>query len=165
MGDHFWFFFFIFLVITSSIGGWIGEMRGRKALGFVLGFLLGPFGILIVLLLPATPEAQAEHDRQVARATGAPVNAAQTGSSRKRAIAEAIHRDPSLAEANDSESLARLDDAVTRIMREQQLRAELDEVLTGEQVDPPRRHPTQAEWVLIAVLALAVAVMVYGWVS
>lgn len=39
-------------VISGVIGGLIGQYKARARAGFWLGLLIGPFGWLIVLLLP-----------------------------------------------------------------------------------------------------------------
>jgi hypothetical protein len=38
--------------VCGCLGGMIGEGRGRGGAGFMCGFLLGPLGVVIALLLP-----------------------------------------------------------------------------------------------------------------
>jgi hypothetical protein len=47
------------------VGGRLGRERGEGS-GFVYGLCFGPLGIIIMLLLPMTPEAEARHQAQVA---------------------------------------------------------------------------------------------------
>ena len=42
--------FWVVMVIISTV---IGNKRGQTALGFLLGFALGPLGVLLVLVIPA----------------------------------------------------------------------------------------------------------------
>lgn len=42
---------FIIGLLFGIIAGLIGHKKDRGFLGFVLGFMLGPFGILIILLI------------------------------------------------------------------------------------------------------------------
>ena len=44
-------------LICGALGLAVGRTRGRGTAGFWLGFLLGPLGIVIVLLLPAAISA------------------------------------------------------------------------------------------------------------
>lgn len=52
--DEFWFMFTAFFVITTFfgiIGYWIASSKGQGPTGFLLGFLLGPIGLIISALL------------------------------------------------------------------------------------------------------------------
>jgi hypothetical protein len=53
-----------FAVIFGIAGYRVGNRRGRRVLGAVLGGALGLLGLGIVLLIPRTAEAQARHDRE-----------------------------------------------------------------------------------------------------
>jgi len=46
----------------------VGTGRGRPVLGAVLGFALGLLGLLILVIIPRTPEAKARHE--AAKAAG-----------------------------------------------------------------------------------------------
>ncbi len=44
-------------IVFGVIGAWVGEQCGRgEGEGFVLGLLLGPFGVLIEAMLPKFPD-------------------------------------------------------------------------------------------------------------
>lgn len=43
---------FLFALITAIVGVFLGNMRNRGRAGFWFGFILGPFGWIIVLLMP-----------------------------------------------------------------------------------------------------------------
>jgi hypothetical protein len=47
-------------VICGAIGGICAERRGRGGSGFVLGFMLGPLGIILALFLPENPKRAAD---------------------------------------------------------------------------------------------------------
>jgi hypothetical protein len=50
--------------ISSVIAGYlIGKRKDRKILGGVLGFLLGPIGVLVILFLPETAKRRAVRAR------------------------------------------------------------------------------------------------------
>jgi hypothetical protein len=53
--------FYVILWIICSFAGWkIGDSKGHPALGFVLGFLLGLIGLVIIALVrPAQPRTYA----------------------------------------------------------------------------------------------------------
>lgn len=53
----------------AIIGSAIGSNKGHAGAGFVLGLLFGPIGLIIVAVIPATPEAEAVRSAQVAAAT------------------------------------------------------------------------------------------------
>jgi len=52
------------LVISSLIGLAIGQTRGRSDVGFLLGFLLGPIGWLIILVGPNPKKEMEEKYKQ-----------------------------------------------------------------------------------------------------
>jgi hypothetical protein len=55
------------VIISSMIGVALGDSRGRGGAGLALGFLLGPLGCLIVLLIPRTIDKEAERQLAVER--------------------------------------------------------------------------------------------------
>ena len=62
-------FVVIFAMIACALlGVAIGDTKGRSTIGFWLGVLLGPIGVVIVALTSPTPEAQAKYERNVALA-------------------------------------------------------------------------------------------------
>jgi hypothetical protein len=56
--------FVLFMILCGFIGRAVGLNKGFAGLGFVLGLLLGPIGILIVAVMPRTPEAEALHEHE-----------------------------------------------------------------------------------------------------
>ena len=44
-------------VVFGCIGAWAAGTKGNGSAGLVLGFLLGPLGLLIAMLIPAKPGA------------------------------------------------------------------------------------------------------------
>lgn len=65
----------------------LGHERGRWLFGAVLGFLLGPLGVIAAGLLPRTPRNEAEHRFAVAEELEV-VRAEEKEYARKRAAAE-----------------------------------------------------------------------------
>lgn len=41
------------IALWSSLGAIIGNSRGRLAFGLVMGFILGPIGLLLIFVLPS----------------------------------------------------------------------------------------------------------------
>lgn len=60
-----WIYLVLFAVVCAFIGRWVAYQCGRRQKeGFWLGLLLGPFGVLIELLLPKFPKpSDAERQR------------------------------------------------------------------------------------------------------
>jgi len=57
---------FVAAMICGAIGGMIAEGRGHaQKLGFWTGFLLGPFGFLLLLLTARSPEAEGRYQAKV----------------------------------------------------------------------------------------------------
>ena len=52
-------------VICLFLGMIIGGSKGFTGLGFFLGLLLGPLGVLIVAVMKPTPEVQAKREMAV----------------------------------------------------------------------------------------------------
>ena len=50
--------FIVLWIMFAVLGAWVGSMRNRTGAGFLLGLLLGIFGVIIVALLPAPKEDQ-----------------------------------------------------------------------------------------------------------
>jgi len=42
---------FVGLIICGILGAWIGSTKNRGGMGFVLGILLGPIGLIIIAIL------------------------------------------------------------------------------------------------------------------
>jgi hypothetical protein len=49
----------LYLPLSLVLGVYLGSYRGRWLLGGFLGLLYGPIGLVIVLLTPEAPEAEA----------------------------------------------------------------------------------------------------------
>lgn len=45
----------LFWIICGVIGGMIGSSKGKPGAGVALGFLLGPLGVIIALVMKADP--------------------------------------------------------------------------------------------------------------
>ena len=50
-----------------ALAAYIGEAKGRRGLGFVLGFVFGPLGVLIVAVLPLTLGKEVERRIEIER--------------------------------------------------------------------------------------------------
>ena len=124
----------IFGAFWGVIGALIANRHGRGGTGFLVSFLLGPFGVVIACFLKPTPEFLQQKADQTAWAAGAPTSVEREyqDALRKWAIGEAMRRDPELATGTDSETLARLDATVEQLMREVALSRQRDEVLKDQ---------------------------------
>jgi hypothetical protein len=115
-----WLFLALLFCVTSTL---VGQAKGRGLQGFVLGFLLGPIGLIITAVLPDTVAKAAEKRSALAEAitSGLETRTFSSASSnsadeRKAAMAEAIESDPSLGINDDPETLKRLRVAIDRIL-------------------------------------------------
>jgi len=61
----------VWIVAGAAIGAAIGSGKGRAIEGALLGFFLGGIGLIVVALIPATPEAEAQRLLSVDRARSA----------------------------------------------------------------------------------------------
>ena len=59
----------IWLIVVPIIGALIGRPKGRGVLGYVLGFLLGPIGLIVVALVGPTEAQKRIDERKSAHAT------------------------------------------------------------------------------------------------
>jgi hypothetical protein len=48
-------------IIGTIVGFRVGRARGRPKLGVILGFLFGLIGVLVIWLIPRTPQTKQEH--------------------------------------------------------------------------------------------------------
>lgn len=46
-----WVLYGFLAVVFAIVSAWIGERKGRRTEGFVLGIMLGPVGLIITVLL------------------------------------------------------------------------------------------------------------------
>lgn len=49
-----------YVIVSTSIGAWVGSWRGRPGAGLFLGFVAGPIGWLIVVAAPTAAPLCAE---------------------------------------------------------------------------------------------------------
>lgn len=63
------FFWLILALVFASLGSWIGGIggKGNEQTGFILGALLGPLGLIIAALIPASEEARERSSPVVTR--------------------------------------------------------------------------------------------------
>lgn len=57
----------IVCVVSAFLGILAGEPAGAGGRGFLFGLLLGPFGVLVAVLMRPSPEAILEHERELAK--------------------------------------------------------------------------------------------------
>jgi hypothetical protein len=136
-------------IVCLFVGGTIGKAKGYPSAGYLLGLFFSFIGVIIIAVMPPSSEwrARAEADRQrredllldavrsSARTDQTPIKAV----SRRELIAEAIRRDPSLAESDSPETLGRLSEAVAALKEESELRADLASLRAQEQEDERMR--------------------------
>jgi heme A synthase len=72
--DDTWFFFILivsmlWLIFIPIIGALIGRPKGRGVLGYVLGLLLGPIGLIVAAIVGPTEEQKRIDARKAAHAT------------------------------------------------------------------------------------------------
>ena len=60
--------FLIYAFGFGFLGLTLGKPKGKEALGWWLGFLLGIFGIVIIAIVEASPEATARRQLAIERA-------------------------------------------------------------------------------------------------
>jgi hypothetical protein len=140
-------------IVCLFVGGSIGKAKGYPSAGYLLGLFFSFIGLIIIAVMPPSAEwrARAEADRQrrddlLLDAVRSSANADQTpieSVSRRELIAEAVRRDPSLAESDSPETLGRLAEAVADLKVESELRADLAS-LRAEQQEGERIRVTQA---------------------
>lgn len=130
----------LWIAFWGTVGAVIGSARGRTVSGLLLGSGLSFIGVIVVALLPPTEEKQRERDRAQAAAVRSALVGGGLGSAapitpevRRSMLAEAVRRDPKLADATDPESLAKLHEMMATLEREHVLKAELLELRESEE--------------------------------
>lgn len=144
-----WFIFLVLWVgIWGGIGAAVGSGKGRTAAGFWLGALLGVIGVIIVAVMSPSREVELQRDARLARSlnsfapkvppTAAPAQASEQSwgavpkvnvPPRQHLMAEAINRDPTLANPSDPETLKRLNQVMDDLAVEYRTRAELESLM------------------------------------
>lgn len=59
--DAGWVVVVIGLLVCAVVGRRLGRLRGHGGLGLLLGLFTGPFGLMLILLLPAEDQTK-RHD-------------------------------------------------------------------------------------------------------
>lgn len=139
---------FIIIVVISwvlavVVGVNIGKSKGRQSEGLVLSLLLGWIGVVIIAVMGESDERRRENERRAARLreeTAArvvarmapppaivPVSTSMPGlPSRPAMIAEALERDPSLADTSVPDAAERLAKALAVVEAEHQMKLDLE---------------------------------------
>ena len=122
-------------VIFASV---LGSFRGRPGVGFMLGALFGPFGLVAAATIAPTRvmrtiemREQAEHIAKWLPAQG-DTKANDQRAMLMFAIREAIRREPHLRDAQDSDSLLRLQWLSHEVMREWEITRDRNAALPGQ---------------------------------
>jgi hypothetical protein len=116
-------FLFLFALTCCVVSTVVGQAKGRGVTGFLFGLSLGPIGLIITALLPATERKEAERRAALAEAISRNVSSyptspqtIRTPDERREAMARAIEKDPSLGASDDPETLERLRQATDQIL-------------------------------------------------
>jgi hypothetical protein len=148
----------LWCVVWGALGTAVGAAKGRKVLGALLGIVMGVIGIIIVAVLPPTRAVVAARDARLAQAIQSAVTpqsaresslgaassvkeVATSSQSRQELIAEAILRDPTLADPSDPDALRRLNAAIEELIVERRTRSELEVVLALQGVGAADGEP------------------------
>ena len=136
-------------IVCFFVAGSIGAAKGRPGMGYALGLVFSFVGVIIIALLPPSPDwiarAEAERrrrDESLAEAVRASVQPPATESSvpsRRDLVAEAIRRDPSLGADQDPTTLRRLAEVVAALQQEFELRADLSALEAQARADEELR--------------------------
>jgi hypothetical protein len=144
-------------VVWGGIGAAVGSGKGRGGTGLLLGILLGFIGVIIVAVMSPSREAEMQRDLRFARTLQAtvtqpaPVAAPPVAPAvavprlsvppRQQLMADAINRDPTLANPNDPATLKRLNAAIEELAVEYQTRVELEALMAAQR---PEVSPANA---------------------
>ncbi len=104
-------------IVFGLAGSWIGAQKGRQANGFWLGFLFGPFGLVVIALLDS--RRAAESSQTPPRGDRAAL--VRSDAERKEAIAEALRRRPDLS-TDTPEALRALSEVADEVEKELETR-------------------------------------------
>jgi hypothetical protein len=66
MSDYYIAIILLGAFLMACLGMWIGGMKNRSIEGAILGFLLGPIGLIIAVLLPEGKPAEKNESNEVA---------------------------------------------------------------------------------------------------
>jgi len=148
-GGTFFLVLILWIGVWGGIGAAIGSGKGRTGEGFILGALLGIIGIIIVAVMSPSREVEQARDARFARTLNSmapkPPQPQQSSTPawgpppavnvppRQHLMAEAINRDPTLANPSDPETLKRLNQVMDDLAVEHQTRAELESLMALQQ--------------------------------
>ena len=120
-------FSLIVMFLSACGGAALGDERGRLGAGVLLGLLLGPLGILILLLLPRTFELEARHQLTLARRVDELRSELQRLESQQQDDRERLAAEQAQAEQERLAAAARDADEQRRVESEQRRAALLAE--------------------------------------
>ena len=108
-------------ILSALLGAFVGSQKGRGGDGFVLGLLLGPFGVITVAAMGYSTKQQLKFENRLASAMGASQDDQDFEFEfRTWAVGEAMRRDPSLTSGDDPATLRRLAAEADAIVLEQE---------------------------------------------
>ncbi len=117
-------------VAAIAVGFRIGESKGRPIEGFVLALIIGWIGVFIVSRMREEEghrrDRIASERRRSEAASASRVRSISDLPTRPALIAEALQRDPSLADSADPQAAQRLAQAVAAVEDDHRMRLGLD---------------------------------------
>ena len=147
----------ISVIASTCFGWWLGKSKGRSGAGALLGFFLGWIGVIILAVMEPS---EAELQRRAALTApmisvpmgqvGWPAEGRYALPPRAQLVAEAIRRDPSLADTGAPGAVERMQRALATLTAEYQLRADVQaaqdfERVAAQQKEVKRQAELRAE--------------------
>lgn len=140
-------FLLLWVGLWGGVGAAVGSNKDRAVEGFWLGVLLGIIGIIIVALMsPGSSASRPGPSQKPHWRDRAPVQSQQDPRihpvpkvnvpPRQHLMAEAINRDPTLANPSDPAALRRLNEAVDELAIEWTTRIELEQLMALQDNNP-----------------------------